>query len=51
MEPMGVERGLAAILALQPDFSLRNEEETNAFKRKEDMERYIEGLRRAGLPE
>jgi adenylate cyclase len=39
------------ILALQPDFSLRKERETNAFRREEDMARYIEGLRKAGLPE
>ena len=39
------------ILVLQPDFSLRQEKASNAFKREEDMERYIEGLRMAGLPE
>jgi TolB-like protein/class 3 adenylate cyclase/Flp pilus assembly protein TadD len=38
------------ILVLQPDFSLRQERVSSAFKRKEDMERYIEGLRKAGLP-
>jgi len=41
----------AEILALQPDFSLRQERLSSAFKRQEDMERYIEGLRMAGLPE
>jgi adenylate cyclase len=41
----------AEILALQPDFSLKKEEAINTFKRKEDMDRYIEGLRKAGLPE
>jgi TolB-like protein/DNA-binding SARP family transcriptional activator/Tfp pilus assembly protein PilF len=39
------------VLTLQPDFTLREERETNAFRRKEDMERYIGGLRKAGLPE
>jgi adenylate cyclase len=41
----------AEILVLQPDFSLRQERVSNAFKRQEDTERYIEGLRQAGLPE
>jgi adenylate cyclase len=41
----------AEILVLQPDFSLQDERVSNAFKRQEDMERYIEGLRQAGLPE
>ena len=35
----------AEILVLQPDFSLGQERVSNAFKRQEDMERYIEGLR------
>jgi adenylate cyclase len=38
------------ILVLQPDFSLSQERISSAFKRQEDMERYIEGLRKAGLP-
>ncbi len=41
----------AEILVLQPDFSLGREKASNAFKRPEDMERYLEGLRQAGLPE
>ncbi|MCH7833456.1 MAG: tetratricopeptide repeat protein, partial [Proteobacteria bacterium] len=39
------------VLALRPDFSLEKERQTNPFKRPEDTKRYIEGLRRAGLPE
>ena len=39
------------MLALRPDFSLEKERQTNPFKRPEDTKRYIEGLRRAGLPE
>ncbi len=39
------------VLALQPDFSLEKELLSNPFKRPEDTKRYIEGLRRAGLPE
>lgn len=39
------------VLALQPDFSLEKERQSNPFKRPEDTNRYIEGLRRAGLPE
>jgi TolB-like protein/DNA-binding SARP family transcriptional activator len=41
----------AEILTLQPDFSLRAQREMSPFRRKEDMERFIDGLRKAGLPE
>ncbi len=39
------------VLALQPDFSLERMRQLSAFKRAEDLERYIDGLRKAGLPE
>jgi TolB-like protein len=39
------------VLTLQPNFSLAQERERSAYKRPADRERYIEGLRKAGLPE
>jgi adenylate cyclase len=39
------------ILTLQPNFSLAQERERTAYKRPADQERYIDGLRKAGLPE
>ena len=41
----------AEILALLPDFSLARERERRQYAREKDMEWYIEGLRRAGLPQ
>jgi adenylate cyclase len=39
------------ILTLLPDFTLAQERERVPFKNPEHLERYIEGLRKAGLPE
>ncbi len=41
----------AQILSLRPDFSLKNEEQRVPYKRSKDLEYYIAGLRKAGLPE
>jgi TolB-like protein len=42
---------VAEILALQPDFSLSDERQRVIFQRGDDMARYIDGLRKAGVPE
>jgi adenylate cyclase len=41
----------AELLTLEPDFSIARERESEMFKNPADLERYIEGLRKAGLPE
>ncbi len=41
----------AELLALQPDFTLARERRRIIFGEADDMERYIDGLRKAGLPE
>jgi tetratricopeptide (TPR) repeat protein len=41
----------AELLTLEPDFRLARARETTKFKNPADLERYIEGLRKAGLPE
>ncbi len=41
----------AELLTLEPDFTLARARETVTFKNPADLERYIEGLRKAGLPE
>jgi DNA-binding SARP family transcriptional activator/TolB-like protein len=42
---------LRELLLREPDFSIRNFEGRYPFRRKEDRERYISGLRKAGVPE
>jgi adenylate cyclase len=39
------------ILAEHPDFSIAEEKKRSRFQKPEDLERYIRGLRKAGLPE
>ena len=39
------------ILRSRPDFSINAEAETHPYKNSEDLKRYIDGLRQAGLPE
>jgi TolB-like protein/class 3 adenylate cyclase/Tfp pilus assembly protein PilF len=39
------------VLAIQPDFTLERGRRLNNYKRPDDVKRYIEGLRLAGLPE
>jgi adenylate cyclase len=39
------------ILTLQPNFTLAQEQERSTYNRPADLERYIGGLRKAGLPE
>ena len=39
------------ILALKPDFSITSERQQVLYKRPQDLDRYLEGLRKAGLPE
>jgi tetratricopeptide (TPR) repeat protein len=39
------------ILALEPGFSLSRERRRVIFRKGDDMDRYIAGLRKAGLPE
>ena len=41
----------AELLTLEPDFTLACARGTATFKNPADLERYIEGLRKAGLPE
>ncbi len=41
----------AELLTLLPDFSLAHERERRQYARTQDMDWYIEGLRKAGLPE
>lgn len=42
---------IAEILMLKPDFSLQAEGRAAVYQRNGDLTRYIEGLRKAGLPE
>lgn len=42
---------VSEILALQPDFSLGKEAQNIPFKKKEHQDFYVNGLRKAGLPE
>ena len=39
------------LLAELPDFSVAEEEKRTRYQRPEDRARYVEGLRKAGLPE
>ena len=39
------------VLTLRPDFTIRSDRNTQGFRVAEHGQRYIEGLRRAGLPE
>jgi TolB-like protein/class 3 adenylate cyclase len=39
------------VLALRPDFSIASEKQQVLYKRPQDLDRYLEGLRKAGLPE
>ncbi len=39
------------VLTLRPDFTIRSDKNTQGFRVTEHGQRYIEGLRRAGLPE
>jgi len=39
------------VLSLRPDFSLRKEAENAPYKNQADLDQYINGLRKAGLPE
>ncbi len=41
----------AEVLSLRPDFSLRKEAENTPYRKREDLDLYINGLRKAGLPE
>ncbi len=41
----------AELLTLEPDFTLARARETATFQNPADLARYIEGLRKAGLPE
>jgi adenylate cyclase len=41
----------AEVLSLLPDFSIESARHAVPHKNRKDMERYIEGLRKAGLPE
>jgi adenylate cyclase len=41
----------AEVLTLLPQFSIADEQQTAQYKEPTDLERYIEGLRKAGLPE
>jgi len=41
----------AEVLSLRPDFSLRKEAENTPYKKREDLDLYINCLRKAGLPE
>jgi TolB-like protein/Tfp pilus assembly protein PilF len=45
------ERTLATLLSLEPHFSVTQAVARSPMQRSEDVERYAEGLRRAGLPE
>lgn len=40
----------AEILAIQPDFSLKQEKERSPYRNREDLDWYINGLEAAGLP-
>jgi adenylate cyclase len=42
---------VAEMLAANPDFSLAAEAKRSRYQRTEDLNRYVEGLRKAGLPE
>ena len=39
------------VLTLRPDFTIRSDQNTRGFRVADRAQRYIEGLRRAGLPE
>jgi len=39
------------VFTLQPDFTIRSDQSAQGFRVAEHAQRYIEGLRRAGLPE
>jgi Flp pilus assembly protein TadD len=44
-------RHAAEVLAINPDFSLSRFEPTIEFRRATDREHYLDGLRKAGLPD
>ena len=44
-------RALGEILRLRPDYSRRLVEASFPYRHREDLERYLEGLRKAGLPD
>jgi len=44
-------RALGEILRLCPDYSRRLVEASFPYRHREDLERYLEGLRKAGLPD
>jgi len=39
------------VLRINPEFSVKQREKTLPYKNKADLERYLDGLRKAGLPE
>ena len=41
----------AKLLELQPEFSIRDWSQKLYFKNPADLEHYLDGLRKAGLPE
>ena len=41
----------AKVLELDPDFSIQRFSKSRSYKEKSDLEHYMEGLRKAGLPE
>lgn len=47
----GAEWEIAELLTLMPDFSLKNEIRSTAYLKTENLNQYIDGLRRAGLPD
>lgn len=54
VEPRPDRRGQASlgeILRLRPDYSRRLVEASFPYRHRDDLERYLEGLRKAGLPD
>ena len=41
----------AKVLELEPDFSIQQFAKSRSYKEISDLEHYLEGLRKAGLPE
>jgi hypothetical protein len=44
-------RAAAAAIRIDPEFTLASAPEVLPFKRSEDLTRFLDGLRKAGLPE